>query len=140
MALPDYSRGGFYDPAKSYPGYLQPEYPQINWSTPGDLTDYIYRNATTNDPDLMRAEYNRRLTEMGLGGTGSRAKTAQGMFGQVVGGYQQAKIRKNANLYFPEFLDQTELDRVLNSMSYEEQGLDPNRFGQGKYRWSMRRG
>src|SRR5215218_3974269 len=141
MALPDYTRAGFYDPSLDYPGYLQPQWPQINISSPtSPFGQQGYNTAINNDPDFMRAEFNRRLTDMGLGGTGSRARAAQQMFGQSVQGYNQAKIRKNFNLYYPEYLDQTDLNRVIGSQSYEEQGLDPNRFGQGKYRWSMRRG
>lgn len=140
MALPDYTAKGFYDPAYDYPGYLQPQYPRIDITQQSGLFPQMYRQVTTDDPDFMRAEYQRRLTEMGLGGTGSRAKAAQGLYGQFAGGYKQAQLRKNFNLYFPEYLDQTEIDRVINSQSYEQQGLEPNQFGQGKYRWSMRRG
>jgi hypothetical protein len=140
MTLPDYSRSGFYDPTKDYPGYLQPQYPTFNVAGPSPVMQQLYRSAATDDPDLARAEFNRRLADLGLSGTGSRARAAQGLFGEAWGGYQQAKLRKNFNLFFPEYLDQTDLDRVIGSQSYEEQGLDPGRFGQGKYRWSMRRG
>jgi hypothetical protein len=41
---------------------------------------------------------------------------------------------------FPEYLDQTNLSDIFNNMSWDQQGLDPNRFGSGKYRWGQRPG
>lgn len=139
MTLPDYSGGGFYDPQKSYTGYLQPQYPAHNISSgSGPMDDALFRSHTTDiDP---RSEYLRRLSKMGLGGQGSRAKSFQGMYNDVASGYGQAKIGSNINLYFPEFLDQTDLQTQFDNMSYEQQGLDPGRFGQGKYRWGQRSG
>ena len=137
MALPDYSRGtGFYDPSKSYPGYLQPQYPIMDISQPGAFNETLYRNYATNeDPE---SEYARRLTEMGLGGSNSRARAAQNQYGNFKSGYEQARLRKNFNLYFPEYLDQTDIEKTLASQSFEQQGLDARRYGQGKYRWAQR--
>jgi len=137
MTLPDYTQGtGFYDPGKTYPGYLQPQYPTMNITQPWAMNEYLYRNYATNDDP--QSEYNRRLTEMGLGGTGSRAQAAQKMYGQFQSGYGQARLRSNFNLYFPEYLDQTDLQRTLQSGSFAEQGLDPRKYGQGKLRWAQR--
>ena len=136
MALPDYSPGGgFYDPTRTYTGYLQPQFPVQNIRSGGAFNEGFYRNYATDNP---QAEYNRRLTEMGYGGTGSRARAAQQLFGQVQSGYEQAKIGSNVNLFFPEYLDQTELEKTIQQQSLEAQGLDPRRFGQKKYRWGLR--
>jgi hypothetical protein len=139
MTLPDYSpTSGFYNPRKTYTGYLQPEYPVHNIADPGGMNPTLYRNYATGPG--QQAEYERRLTEMGITGQGSKAKAARQLYGQAQSGYEQAKLRSNYNLFFPEYLDQVELDRIISSQSYDAQGLNPGRFGQRKYRWGMRGG
>ena len=131
MTLPNYSAGGFYDPGKSYRnGYDQAfTFPQ------GGLAQQIY-----GTEEAPQAAYMNRLQQLGLSGLGARARTAQGLFGQSQIGYQQALMNKNLNLWYPEFLDQTDVGKVVDSLSYESQGLDPQRFGGRKYRWGMRPG
>lgn len=131
MALPNYSSGGFYDPKKSYQTSVGGNFrmPQ------GGLAQNIY--GTSEAP---QAAYMNRLQQLGLAGTGARARTAQGLYGESQIGYQQALMNNNMEMFYPEFLDQTDVGGVLDKMSFESQGLDPQRFGQRKYRWGMRPG
>jgi hypothetical protein len=125
--LPDYNKGsGFYDPGASYHGIITP------FTAQGMLGEI----AGTQDQD---AAYYAKLSELGLGGTGSRAQSAQRLLGQFQRGYGAAKLKKNFNLYFPEYLDQARIGDIINQQSYEQQGLNPTQF-QGRYRWSMRPG
>lgn len=126
MALPDYSPGGFYDPGSSYPG-------QNNAQMPPGMKNFY---GTGVDP---QAEYMTRLQSMGLGGLGSRARVAQALFPRFQQGYNMAKLNKNFELFFPEYLDQTNIQKILGGMSYEAQGLDQGRFS-GRDRWAMRGG
>lgn len=126
MALPDYSNGGFYDPGKSYAG-------ANNFQLPTGSP--LYNNyGTDQDP---QAVYNTKLTQMGLGGMGSQARTAQSLYKKFQEGYGQAKLNKNFELFFPEYLDTVNIDRVMGSMSHEAQGLNDGRYNQ-RYRWGMR--
>jgi hypothetical protein len=132
MTLPNYNGGsGFYDPGKTYRGLIG-----TNPTTFQQIDPLLYQNygTETNPQGVYRAG----LAKMGLGGFGSRARVAQGLYPQVQAGYQAAKAGSNAELFFPEFLDQTKVGDIFNSLSYEAQGLDPGRFGQRQYRWSMR--
>jgi hypothetical protein len=125
MALPDYSGGnGFYDPTNPYIG-------QNNAPLPAGGYNYY---GTELDP---QAVYNTKLTQMGMGGLGGRARTAQALFPKFQQGYGQAKLNKNFELFFPEYLDQVNIGRVMGSLSQEAQGLEPGRY-QGRYRWGMR--
>lgn len=124
MALPDYSNGGFYDPSNPYKG-------GNNAQMPGGMYNYY---GTEQDP---QAVYNTKLTQMGLGGMGSQARTAQSLYKKFQEGYGQAKLNKNFELFFPEYLDTVNIDRVMGSMSHENQGLDDNRYN-ARYRWGMR--
>ncbi len=124
MALPDYSNGGFYDPSNPYKG-------RQNAQMPSAMYNYY---GTEEDP---QAAYNTRLTQAGLGGFGGRAKVAQSLYPKVAQGYGQAKLNKNFELFFPEYLDTVNMDRIMGSMSHEQQGLDDKRY-QGRYRWGMR--
>lgn len=124
MALPDYSNGGFYDPSNPYRG-------QNNAKM---IPAFYNAYGTDEDP---QAVYNTRLTQMGLGGMGSRARTAQSLYKKFQEGYGQAKLNKNFELFFPEYLDTVNIDRVMGSMSHEAQGLDDGRYNQ-RYRWGMR--
>lgn len=125
MALPDYSNGGFYDPSNPYRG-------ANNAQLPGGQMYNAY--GTDTDP---QAAYNTKLTQMGLGGMGSQARTAQSLYKKFQEGYGQAKLNKNFELFFPEYLDTVNIDRVMGSMSHEAQGLDDGRYNQ-RYRWGMR--
>lgn len=127
MALPDYSKGsGFYDPGNSYNGTNNG---QLLSGSP------LYNNYGTDiDP---QAAYNTKLTQMGLGGMGTRARTAQSLYKKFQEGYGQAKLNKNFELFFPEYLDTVNINKVMGSMSHEAQGLDDNRYA-GRYRWGMR--
>ena len=131
MALPNYSQSGFYDPQKDYrtsvAGSFQ--FPR------GGLAQNIY--GTSEAP---QAAWMNNLQRLGLSGLGARARTAQGLYGQAQIGYEQAKMNDNVELMFPEFLEQTDVGRMIDNMSFENQGLDPQRFGQRKYRWSQRAG
>lgn len=124
MALPDYSNGGFYDPSNSYRGSQNAKLPQ----------SFVNAYGTDTDP---QAVYNTKLTQMGLGGMGSQARTAQSLYKKFQEGYGQAKLNKNFELFFPEYLDTVNIDRVVDSMSHEAQGLDDGRYNQ-RYRWGMR--
>jgi hypothetical protein len=129
MALPNYTQnsGGFYDPNHSYTGINQPQQFQ-------GLSQQIY--GTNESPEAAFYGY---ATRKGLGGMGSRAQQFQGMLPQFRRGYEAAKMYNNANLYFPEYLDQARVMDTFNNMSYEQQGLQPGRF-QGRYRWQFRPG
>jgi hypothetical protein len=131
MALPDYSGGsGFYDPQATYNSVFGNT--NVRTDIPG-----LYQTWGTDDN--AEGVFQERLSALGLGGLGSRARTAQQLYGQAQAGYKTA-LTKNYNMMFPEYLDQTNLSDIFNNMSYEQQGLDPNRFGQGKYRWGQRPG
>ena len=125
MALPDYSKGsGFYDPSNPYRG--QNNAPMI----PAFYNIY----GTDEDP---QAAYNTRLNAMGLGGLGGRARTAQALFPKFQQGYGMAKMNKNFELFFPEYLDQVNIQRIMGGLSHEAQGLDDGRYN-ARYRWGMR--
>lgn len=124
MALPDYSTNGFYDPTNPYTG--------VNTAKlPSGMANYY---GTDVDP---RAAFETRLTQAGLGGTGSRARAAQGLFPRVQQGYGQAKMNKNFELFFPEYLDTLNMGRMMGSMSHDAQGLNDSQYS-GRYRWGMR--
>ena len=126
MALPDYSNGGFYDPSNPYKG-------SANFQIPAGSPLY---NAYGTDQDA-RSVYNTRLTQLGLGGLGGRARTAQALFPKFQEGYGQAKLNKNFELFFPEYLDQVNIQRIMGGLSHEAQGLDDGRYS-SRYRWGMR--
>lgn len=131
MALPDYSPGGFYDPKKTYRGGTVAgfTFPQ------GGLAQQIY--GTEESPE---AAYQNALQRFGLSGIGSRARRASSLFGESQLGFQQALMNDDVNMFYPEFLDQTNVGDVFNQQSFEGQGLNPGRFGQRKYRWGQRAG
>jgi len=130
MTLPNYNgNSGFYDPGKNYTSIAG----QANFQ---DVNPLLYQSYGTdsNPQGVFRAG----LAKLGLGGLGSRARAAQGLYGQVQQGYNAAKAGSNAELFFPEYLDQARVGDIFNSLSYEQQGLDTGRYGQRSYRWSMR--
>lgn len=128
MTLPNYNSGsGFYNPGASYQGPAGSSF---------QLPSLARNIAGTND--IPQGAYLSYLAKRGLGGFGSRARQAQQMFGQTKTAYDAATLDSNFNLWYPEFLDQSRVADTFNSMSYEAQGLDPQRFGQRKYQWSMR--
>ena len=131
MALPDYSGGGFYDPTRGYTGSTTGSFrfPQ------GGLAQQIYGTDTA-----PQAAYQTKLQQLGLGGFGSRAKKAQSLYGESNLAYQQALMNDDLNMFYPEWLDQANVGEAFNNLSYEAQGLNPNRFGQGRYRWGQRSG
>lgn len=133
MTLPNYNNGsGFYDPGKNYQSALSPQ-GGVNLQ---NVSNTGYQAYGTNDnPQGVYLSY---LAKRGLGGLGSRAQAAQGMYGQVQKGYQAAKADNNFELMFPEYLDQARVEDIFNSQSYDQQGLDMGRYGQRPYRWSMR--
>lgn len=126
MALPDYSNGGFYDPSNPYRG-------SANFQVPTGSPMY---NSYGTEQDA-RSVYNTKLNQMGYGGFGGKARTAQALFPKVQEGYGMAKLNKNFELWFPEYLDTVNINKVMGSMSHEAQGLDDNRYA-GRYRWGMR--
>jgi len=129
MALPDYSRGsGFYDPQSTYAGSRGTL--NVEQQIPG-----LYQSwGTDTNPQGV---WEKMLAKRGLGGLGSRAQTARGMYNQSQAGYRGA-MANNFELMYPEYLDTVNLDKILASQSFEQQGLDSGRFGQGKYRWGQR--
>lgn len=129
MALPDYSgKSPFYDPAYSYPGSFGTL--NVEQSTPG-----LYQTWGTDvNPQGV---FLSRLTKLGLGGLGTRARTAQSMYGQTQQGYKAA-LANNFELMYPEYLDTLNINDIMDRQSFEQQGLDPGRFGQGPYRWAQR--
>ena len=128
MALPDYSQGaGFYNPKRPYPG----QFGNLNVQTqmPG-----LYQ--TWGTEENPQGVWQQRLAQIGYGGLGARAKTAQGLYGAAQAGYKGAQT-SNYELMFPEYLDTVDLNRIVNNLSFEEQGLNPQRY-QDRYRWGMR--
>jgi hypothetical protein len=125
--LPDYTGGtGFYQPGRAYTGL----------NTPVQFGGQAYQQLGTQDD---ASAYYAKLSQMGLGGLGGRAQQAQGLLGQFRKGYGAARLASNANLYFPEYLDQARIGDIFNKLSYEQQGLTPSSY-QGRYRWQMRPG
>lgn len=128
MTLPNYSGGGFYRPDLSYRssgGNIN-----LKEQMPGLYNIYgTEQNA--------QGVFDARLAQMGLGGFGSRARTAQGLFGKSMDDYRAAQAGSNAELFYPEFLDTARLNRTINSLSQEAQGLDPQKY-QARYRWGLR--
>lgn len=129
MALPNYSgASGFYDPANTYPGSFGTL--NVENQIPG-----LYQTWGTDvNPQGV---FNARLGKMGLGGLGTRARTAQSMYGQSQQGYKAA-LTNNFELMYPEYLDSINIEDILDRQSFDQQGLDPQRFGQGPYRWAQR--
>jgi hypothetical protein len=128
MTLPNYNRGsGFYDPGKSY--LSRAGTPPLQ-AEPGFMDPY----GTNDNPEGYFQQY---AVNQGFGGLGSRARTAQGLYGQAQRGFAAAQAGSNVNLFFPEYLDQLEFSKLVNNLSYEGQGLDPSRY-QGRYRWQTR--
>ena len=128
MALPDYSRGsGFYNPGASYQGTFG------NMNVQKQIPGLYQTWGTEENPQGV---WQQRLAKLGLGGTGARAKTAQGMYGESQAGYKAAQTT-NYELMYPEYLDTVEVDRILGNMSYNQQGLNPGQF-QDRYRWGQR--
>lgn len=82
--------------------------------------------------------YYAALNERGLGGLDARSQAAQGMYKDAALGYQAAKTR-NMELWFPEYLEQWDVNSVLDQMSEEQLGIDRSRFT-GRDRWGMRGG
>lgn len=134
MTLPNYNQGaGFYDPGKTYKGMMGGRTGSLTYQQVDPL---LYQNyGTDQNPQGV---YLAKLAKMGLGGFGSKARAAQGLYGEVAAGYNAAKAGSNAELFFPEYLDQTRVGDIFNSLSYGAQGMDTTRFGQRPYRWSMR--
>jgi hypothetical protein len=126
--LPDYTNGsGFYNPGQVYTGVNSRI--QLPQGQP-------YQIAGSQDQD---SAYYAKLAQLGLGGVGSRAQSAQRLLGQFQRGYGAARLNSNFDLYFPEYLDQARIGDIINRQSYEQQGLNPTQF-QGRYRWGMRPG
>lgn len=128
--LPDYNRGGFYDPSQQYRGMV----PGSSGLNPNSLAYQQY--GTNEDP---QGAYYAKATQLGYGGTGSRAQAFQGLYGMFQKGYGAARGRSNFELFFPEYLDQARIGDIFNRMSYEAQGLRPGQY-QSRYRWGMRPG
>jgi hypothetical protein len=128
--LPDYTRGGFYDPGSSYRGVATP------WQFGAGQQGLDYQQLGTQDD---QSAYYAKLSQLGLGGMGSRAQQAQNLLPMFRRGYGAARLTKNANLYFPEYLDQARIGDIINQQSFAQQGVDAGQY-QGRYRWSMRPG
>lgn len=128
--LPDYSRGGFYDPSHKYTGITPGGGPV------GTYNSMAYQHLGDEDPQGIF--YAKAVSE-GYGGTGSRAQAFQSLYPMFQKGYGAARARSNYELFFPEYLDQAKVSDIFNNMSYEQQGLRPGRY-QNRYRWQFRPG
>lgn len=129
MALPDYSKGGFYNPKSTYTGVMGAVNPRILGG--GGIP--LYQPWATDDASHRQGEWQHRLSELGLGGLGPRDAAAQKLYSQAQAGYEAAQTQ-NMELFWPEYLDTLDLGRMVASQSYGQQGIK----GPRKYRWGMR--
>lgn len=130
MPLPDYSQGGFYNPKKTYTGVMGAVNPK-SLGAGGPIP--LYQAWGTDDASHRQGEWQNRLSELGLGGLGPRDKAAQNLYGQAQSGYEAAQTQ-NMELFWPEYLDQLDIGRIVAGQSYDAQGIGKQR----KYRWGQR--
>lgn len=130
MALPDYSKGGFYNPQSSYTGVMGSINPR---TLGGPSTIPLYQPWATDNAEGRQGEWQHRLTELGLGGLGPRDRAAQQLYNQAQAGYAAAQTQ-NMELFWPEYLDTLDLGRLVAGQSHQAQGIKSPK----KYRWGMR--
>lgn len=124
----DYVNHPFYDPATNY--QTNPTHQQA--FQPGTAAHNIY----SSSGEGMEGYYYDLLNQQGLGGTDSRSQAAQHMLQDYQRGYSAAKL-KNADLWFPQYMNGQNPNAFLDQMSNEAIGIDDTRF-QGRDRWGMR--
>jgi hypothetical protein len=89
--------------------------------------------------DNPEAYYYYVMNQKGLGGLDARSQMGQSMFRDAQRGYGAAKMN-NMALWWPEYLEQWDVNAALDQMSQSQMGIDVSNYGGGRDRWGMRGG